>query len=137
MDIEVIESSRRLPSKKKKTKDRRMDVNSSSYLSQLSQRPRLRPNSRPQVDRVRRVRPRHHSQLAGRIIDKHAGELVTADDFLHGFAGLAVTRGVLAGVDFLQGVVGVFDEVAEEEGGWVRGWGLELRVGFEGPRGRC
>lgn len=55
---------------------------------------------------------------------------------MHGFAGLAVARGVLAGVDFLQGVVGVFDEVAEEEGGGVWGWGLELRVGFEGPGGR-
>ena len=53
---------------------------------------------------------------------------------MHGFAGLAVARGVLASVDFLQGVVGVFDEVAEEEGGGVWGWGLELRVGFEGPR---
>lgn len=31
--------------------------------------------------------------------------------------------------------MGVFDEVAEEEGGWVGGGRLELGVGFEGSEG--
>jgi hypothetical protein len=58
--------------------------------SQLRQSLRLRLDSRPQVNRVRWVTARHHGQFASGIIDKHAGELVAANDFLDGFAGLAV-----------------------------------------------
>jgi hypothetical protein len=69
--------------------------------SQLSQGLRLRLDGRTQVHWVRRVTARHHGQFAGGIIDKHAGELVAADDFLDGFAGLAVAGGVLGGIDIL------------------------------------
>lgn len=85
------------------------------------------------VEWAGRVATSHESQLAGGIVDQDAGELVAAGDFLNGIKGLAITGGVPGGIDLLQGVVGVFDEVKEEEGGWVRGRGGNLRVSFECP----
>lgn len=58
--------------------------------------------------------------------------MVAADDFLDGFAGLAVTRGVLGAIDLAQGVVGIFDEVEKEKGCRVRGGRLKLWMRFEG-----
>jgi hypothetical protein len=83
------------------------------------------------ISRVRRISASQHSQLAGSIAGKHCSETISADDLLHSVSGCLVACVELGGVNSLQLVVAVSDEVVDEEDCWMVG---VLGVGFEGAR---
>jgi hypothetical protein len=83
------------------------------------------------ISRVRRISASQHSQLAGSIAGKHCSETISADDLLHSVSGCLVACVKLGGVNSLQLVVRVPDEVVDEEDCWMVG---VLGVGFEGAR---
>ena len=73
-----------------------------------------------------------HSNLARGIVDKDRSKAVAANDFLNGGLGGLVAGSVLGGVNLLQLVVSVADEVVAEEDRGVCVGRLALRVRFEG-----
>lgn len=97
----------------------------------LHQSPRLGLDVRAKVNGVVGVAARHERQLAGRVVEEYAGELVASYHLLHLFARGLVAGCIFLSVDALKHLVGVANEVHQEEDGWVGCWKLHLRVGFE------
>lgn len=74
----------------------------------------------------------HHGHLSSGIIDEHGSEVVAASGLADGVHSGTVAGSELGGVDLLQLVVGVADEVVDEEDGGVGVGRLALGVCFEG-----
>lgn len=98
----------------------------------LSQNEGLVPDLRAEISRAGGVAAGHHRQLARLIIDEHIDKCIAAFNLVHGGLSSVVTSSVLFGVDGLQLVVAVADEVVQEEDSWVGARGLALGVGFKG-----
>jgi hypothetical protein len=98
-------------------------------LSQIS-RPSL--NLRPEVCGVGGVATSHQSHLTRGIIDEQGSEVVAASGFIDNADSGTVAGSKLGGVDLLQLVVGVADEVIDEEDCGVGVGRLALGVCFKG-----
>jgi hypothetical protein len=69
--------------------------------------------------RVRRIPTSHHRKLPRSIIDKHIGKRIAALCLANSTLSSAVAGSELVRVDGLDLVVGVSDEVVQEEDGGV------------------
>jgi hypothetical protein len=95
---------------------------------------RLGFNLRSEVGRSGPGAAAHHDgHFTAGVADEGVGEAVAPNDLGDGFLSDLVASGVFGGVDGLQLVVCVADEVVGEEDGWVGGRGLVFWVGFECP----
>lgn len=97
----------------------------------LSQNLGLSLDLRAEISRVGGVAAGHHGQLARGVIDEHVDKRITTLDLANGILSTVIASSILVGVDGLELVVGVADEVVQEEDSWVGVRGLALGVGFK------
>jgi hypothetical protein len=97
----------------------------------LSQNLGLSLDLRAEISRVGGIAAGHHGQLARGVIDEHVSKRIAALDLADGILSTIIAGSVLLGVHSLQLVVGVADEVVQEEDSWMGVRGLALWVGFK------
>jgi hypothetical protein len=102
------------------------------HIDSLVQSSRLILNIGTEISGVGGVTTSHHGHLSSSIIDEHGSEVVAASGLADGVHSGTVASSELGGVDLLQLVVGVADEVIDEKDSGIGVRRLALGVCFEG-----